>query len=177
VRENRGANVQLGPIGHEGFVGLSVFLSDTKALGRATVQVPGAATRMTAEAFTMLSTDPGPFRRLILRYTQTVLLQIAELTHCNSVHNVEQRVARTLLITSDRANSDRFQLSIANLASTIRSTRPEAAHAVRGLEEAELIRAHDHLIQICDKSGLEVKSCECYRAIRWELERRMLRPY
>jgi CRP-like cAMP-binding protein len=98
---HEGGSVEVGTVGCEGMAGLPVFLSDDTSSARALAQIAGAAARMEAAAFRRLASAPGPLHRLLLRYTQAFLTQVAQTAARNGAHLLEERCARWLLMTHD----------------------------------------------------------------------------
>jgi CRP-like cAMP-binding protein len=142
-----GQAVEVGTIGNEGMVGLPVFLGAESTPGQAFSQVPGEALRMTAEAFTQEVLPEGPFRALLHRYTQALIVQIAQSSACNRLHTDEQRCARWLLMTHDRVGADQFLLTQEFLAEMLGVRRARVNAVAGSLRTGGLIRysrAHDH---------------------------------
>jgi len=94
------------------------------------------------------------------------LVQAAQSAGCNATHNFEQRLARWLLITADRANTTQFKMSQEFLAHMLGGTRPTVTLAAGHLKKEKLIEYRREMITIVDRKGLEKRSCECYRVIR-----------
>ena len=93
-------------------------------------------------------------------------MQAAQSAACNAIHNFEQRLARWLLITADRANTDQFKMSQEFLAHMLGGTRPTVTRAAGHLKKEKLIEYRRETITIVNRKGLEKRSCECYRVIR-----------
>ena len=101
-----GREVEVATVGNEGMVGLPVFLGSDKIPGRAFSQIPGDALRMKANVFKDIVTLGTQLHDLLQRYTQALFNQIAQGAACNSVHSVEERMCRWLLMTQDRVGED-----------------------------------------------------------------------
>ena len=102
----------------------------------------------------------------MLRYVQAQLLQSAQSAACNAKHNMEQRLARWLLLCSDRVHTETFNLSHEFLADMLGSTRPTVSIAAGSLKEEGLIDYNRGVIRILDAKRLEERACECYQVIK-----------
>lgn len=161
-----GVTIEVGTAGCEGMAGLPLFLGDESASVRAFAQIPGDAMRMEAEAFTRLAGAPGPFHRMLLRYTQAFFIQVSQTAACNGAHLVEQRCARWLLMTHDRIAGDRFPLTHEFLAFMLGVRRAGVTVAMRKLQDAGLVAYARGQVEIRDRAGMEGASCECYATVR-----------
>ena len=167
----RAGTVEVGTVGCEGMAGLPLFLGDDSSSIRAFAQIPGAAVRIEASAFTHLAGAPGPFHRLLLRYTQAFLTQVAQTGACNAAHLVEERCARWLLMTRDRVEGDDFPLTHEFLAFMLGVRRAGVTMAMRALQDRGLVRYARGKVAIVNRAGLESVSCECYRVVQAHFER------
>ena len=166
-----GVTVEIGTAGSEGMVGLPVFLTADTSPARAFAQIAGFAGRMNADVFTRLSAAPGRLHKLLLRYAQAFLTQIAQTAACNAAHLVEARCARWILMTHDRVAIDEFALTQESLSFMLGVRRAGAMVAMRALKEAGLVRYTHGRVVVVDRRGLESASCECYRVVREHFER------
>ena len=167
----QGGTVEVGTTGSEGMAGLPLFLGDQSSSVRAFAQIAGSATRMDAEAFVRLAGAPGPFHRILLRYTLAFLTQVAQTAACNGAHLVHERCARWLLMTHDRVNGREFPLTHEFLAFMLGVRRAGVTMAMRALQDEGLVRYTRGRVEIVDREGLERASCECYRVVRAHTER------
>jgi CRP-like cAMP-binding protein len=170
-RLDEGDAVEVGTAGSEGMVGLSVFLADDTSSVQAIAQVPGEARCMDVDVFTQIARAPGALHRLLLRYTQAFLTQVAQTAVCNAAHLVEQRCARWLLMTHDRVERDEFPLTHEFLAFMLGVRRAGVTVTMRALQDAGVIRYTRGHVAIVDRAGLERVSCPCYRLVRAHFER------
>jgi CRP-like cAMP-binding protein len=106
----------------------------------------------------------------MLRYVQAQLVQAAQSAACNAKHNIEQRLARWLLLCTDRARTETLKLSQEFLADMLGSTRPTVSIAAGTLKEEGLIDYNRGVILILDAKHLEERACECYHVIKDYLE-------
>jgi len=160
-----GPPVEVAIVGNEGMVGVGVFLGANTAKTRAVSQIPDDARRMTVRAFRRALIDDAALQRLMLRYTQTLLGQIAQCAACNQRHSVEQRCARWLLMAHDRVGADHFSLTQECLGQVLDVRRPTVSAAARHLYKVGAIRYSRGKISITSRACLERAACMCYRMI------------
>lgn len=151
--------------------GLPLFLGDSTSSIRAFAQIPGEGVRMEGHLFMRLAATPSAFHRILLRYTQAFLTQVAQTGACNAAHLVEERCARWLLMTHDRVAGERFPLTHEFLAFMLGVRRAGVTVAMGKLQDAGLIDYSRGRITIVDRLGLERASCECYQVVRAHFDR------
>lgn len=158
-------------VGNEGMVGLSVFLDIDRACGwgRAIVQVPGEALRMDRGVFKQeLQSSDTTLYRLLQRYTQSRINQMAQMALCNHVHSIRQRCCRCLLMVQDRMQSDQLPLTQEILAQMLGVRRAGVSEVASAIQRQGLIQYHRGQITILSRSGLEAAACQCYALIEQE---------
>jgi CRP-like cAMP-binding protein len=165
-----GREVEVGMFGHESVIGVSALMGTKESLNRVYTQIAGWGYRCKLEAAAAEFDRCGPFQRLALRYVQAQLVQAAQSAGCNAEHNYEQRLARWLLISADRAHDNQFKMSQEFLSHMIGSTRPTVTLAAGRLKKEKLINYERAEITIVDRKGLEKRACECYRIIKQHLD-------
>ncbi|HEX8851043.1 MAG TPA: Crp/Fnr family transcriptional regulator [Gemmatimonadaceae bacterium] len=170
-----GGTVEIGTAGREGIAGLSVFLMAESTTATAVAQIPGMAWRIPVDAFLRLAAPTNALHRLLLRYTQAFLTQVAQTAACNAAHLVEQRCARWLLMTHDRVDGDVMPLTHEFLAFMLGVRRSGVTIAMRSLQDAKLIDYTRGRVMIVDRAGLEGASCECYRVVRAQFDQLLAR--
>jgi CRP-like cAMP-binding protein len=168
-----GTSIESMTVGREGFAGLPLFHGVSNTPTVAMCQIEGAFLRLSSESFTQLLPDVPELSLLLHRYSQFAYEVVAQSTACNSMHLIEQRCARWLLISSDAINSNELGLTHEFLSQMLAVRRPGVTVAIGALEKTELIEHRYGKISILDKSGLEKVACECYRTIR-DRERELL---
>src|SRR5919197_173548 len=166
-----GALIELAMIGHEGMVGLPVFLGTGGMLSQALVQIPVTGLRMPAPVFRREVRADSPLHDLLHRYTRSYINQVVQGMVCNLVHSIAQRCARWLLLTHDRVDADQFPLTQQLLAQMLGVRRASVGTVASTLQKAGLIRYSRGVITILDRPGLEAAACECYRIIKAEYDR------
>jgi CRP-like cAMP-binding protein len=163
--------VEVGIIGKEGFVGIAALLESDAAPHRAFMQVGGSGLRMTVGAMRREIARSPAFRRLLLRYAQLFLTQVAQGAACNARHSLEARLARWLLMAGDRLGPGEMPLTQDFLAMMLGVQRPGVNIAARSLQKGGSIRYTHGRIDVIDTKALEAASCECCRLIKRESDR------
>jgi CRP-like cAMP-binding protein len=170
-----GAVIEVATVGNEGMLGLPAFLGAGSVPDEAFCQVPGQALRLGAQILRQETAGGGPLHDVLLRYTQGLMNQISQSAACNRAHSIDERCARWLLMTHDRAGRDRFPLTQEFLAQMLGVRRAGVSAAASILQRAGFIRYSRGMMTITDRPGLESAACGCYRIVRDEFER-LLRP-
>ncbi|MET0625300.1 MAG: Crp/Fnr family transcriptional regulator [Pyrinomonadaceae bacterium] len=168
VTEN-GRAIEVGMIGNEGMVGVPVVLRVGAAPYQVTVQLPGNALRIKAGVLKAEFDRGGKLQDLLLRYTHTVVTQIAQSAACNRFHTVEERLCRWLLVSRDRAQTDTLHLTQEFLAQMIGVPRTSVTMIAGELRRAGLIAHSRGKVQLLDLRRLRASSCECYRVVSKEI--------
>jgi CRP-like cAMP-binding protein len=159
-----GQNLEMGLVGNEGLLGVTLVLGVKQARLRAVVQGAGTALRMTAGQFKRQLRDSPALRGRLNRYLYVLLAQQSQTAGCNRFHQVEPRLARWLLMTHDRAHADEFLLTHQFLAEMIGVQRSAVTIAAGVMKKRNLIEYSRGKIVILSRSGLEAASCKCYEA-------------
>jgi CRP-like cAMP-binding protein len=163
---DRHSALEVGMVGREGMVGMSLTLGSDISPVRALVQGTGQALRMSAARFRREFKRSPPLQRGLFTYLNALMAQITQTAACNRFHRIEGRLARWLLMTSDRVRSDQFELTqdfLSNMLGVRRVGVTEAASALQRQKLIEYSRGH---ITILDHAGLEAASCPCYALVR-----------
>jgi len=166
-----GASVEVGVIGNEGFVGTPIFLGVKATPNRALVQVPGSAFKMKAEALERILPRAPSLELMLRRFVQAQAFLLAQSAACNRLHEVEERLARWLLMAQDRAGSGLLPLTHEFLAEMLGSRRSTVTVAAGALQRAGLIEYNRGRVKILDRTGLENSACECYEITKQQFER------
>jgi CRP-like cAMP-binding protein len=162
------ASLEVGMIGNEGMAGLPIFMGVNVSRNRALVQGSGSAMRMTSVAVRHEANRLGTLHRLMHRYAHSLLTQVSQAAACNRFHSVDARLARWLLMTSDRLGTDEFRLTQEFMSNMLGVRREGVNKAAGTLQAAKLIRYSRGVITILNHRALERKSCECYAIIKSE---------
>ena len=165
VAEGR-MTLEVGSVGQEGMIGASVALGHKQAQVRAVVQRAGRASRIDAAGFCAEFRRNASLQRLLYRYTDTLLAQAIQIAVCSRFHVLEARLARSLLITRDRLQSEKFHLTHEFLAHALGVRRVGVTKAASALQQQKLITYSRGNIEILDSAGLEAVSCRCYELVK-----------
>ena len=168
-----GASTETAGVGHEGMVGIALYMGGDSTASSARVQVAGDAYRMPAGQFRLAFESAGPLRALLLRYAQSLMTQIAQISVCNRHHAIEQQFCRWLLSIADRAPAAELVMTHELVAHTLGVRRESITEAAARLQQAGVIRYRRGHISVLDRAGLEQRACECYGVIKQEHERLM----
>lgn len=160
-----GKGVEVGLTGKEGFVGLPVIVGLKTSPTRAIVQIAGSAFRLSvAQILRALSRCPQLEKRLN-RYSQELSMQATQVAACNRLHEVEQRLARWLLMSQDRVDGDVVPLTQEFLSHMLGTRRASVTVAAGVLQKAGLIKYVRGTVNIVNRSRLEDAACECFGII------------
>jgi CRP-like cAMP-binding protein len=157
--------MEMATIGKEGVIGAWEVFQALGSMGLNLVQIPGAAVRIDANAFRETIRNRPPVQQLIQQHLHALLRQVLFGAGCNRVHNMEQRCARWMLMTHDRAGQDTFPLTQEFLSHMLGVRRATVNVATGVLKKAGFIRYVRGKITVIDRRGLESVACDCYQAI------------
>jgi CRP-like cAMP-binding protein len=158
--------LEVGLVGCEGAVGVPVALGFSVSPVRALVQGAGVAMRIRSAQFLREMRQNPHFQRAFLRYTHALMTQVAQTAACNRFHLVEARLARWLLMTRDRVQSNEIHLTQAFLSHMLGVRRVGVTKAAGALQRRGLLEYSRGYIRIVDPHGLEATACSCYQATR-----------
>jgi CRP-like cAMP-binding protein len=157
-----GPGIETATIGYEGVVGLPLIMNQRISPSQAIVQVSGSASVMAVDALNRAMNDSASLRTLLGAYAQAFLAQIFQAVACNALHSTEERLAKWLLMSSDRVRSRGVPLTHEFIAEMLGVGRPTVSLVARTLQNAGLIQYRRGSITILDRPGLEEVSCSCY---------------
>ncbi len=160
-----GKSVEVGLTGKEGFVGLPLIVGFKTSPSRVIVQIAGSAYRISASALIDLLPKCRTLEKRLHRFAQILAAQAAQIAACNRLHEVDERLARWLLMSRDRIGSDLVPLTQEFLAHMLGTRRSSVTVAASILQKAELINYTRGQVNIVDSKGLEDAACECYEAM------------
>ena len=166
-----GASAETAGVGNEGVVGVSLFMGGDTTPSSAVVQTAGHAYRLDRHVLLQEFKRAGALQRLLLRYTQALMTQMAQSVVCNRYHSVEQQLCRWLLLTVDRVPARELVMTQELVASMLGVRRESVTEAAGNLQNLGYIRYRRGHIAVLDRKGLETRSCECYGVVKKELGR------
>ncbi len=166
-----GGSAEISVVGNEGIVGVSLFMGGETTPSRAVVQSGGHAYRLKGQSMKAEFYRAGPMQRLLLRYTQALLTQMAQTAVCNRHHTLDQQLCRWLLLSNDRLLTDELVMTQELIANMLGVRREGVTEAAGKLQKAGLISYHRGHIFILDREGLEHRTCECYSVVKREYDR------
>jgi len=175
VLEN-GASAEIAVVGYEGVVGVSIFMGGETTPSRAVVQSAGQAYRLPGQAVKDEFTRGGSMQHLMLRYTQSLITQMAQTAVCNRHHSVDQQLCRWLLLSIDRLASPELTMTQDLIANMLGVRREGVTEAAGKLQKEGVISYRRGHISVLDRPRLEQLSCECYEVVRRETERLLPQP-
>jgi len=170
VLEN-GASAEIAVVGHEGVVGISIFMGGETTPSRAVVQSAGKAYRLPGPAMKEEFTRGRAMQHLMLRYTQSLITQMAQTAVCNRHHSVDQQLCRWLLLSIDRLPSPEITMTQELIANMLGVRREGVTEAAGKLQKAGVISYRRGHIKVLNRPKLEKMSCECYEVVRLETAR------
>ncbi|MFY9742110.1 MAG: Crp/Fnr family transcriptional regulator [Candidatus Sulfotelmatobacter sp.] len=162
----KGKSVEVGISGKEGCTALPLAAGLKTSIGRLIVQVEGTAFRVTSQGFMRMLKQCPVLERRVLQYGQIMAMQGAQVAACNRLHEVDERLARWLLMTQDRIGSENIPLTHEFLSHMLGTRRSSVTVAAGILQSAGLITYNRGSVDIEDRHRLEDAACECYDLMR-----------
>lgn len=165
VNLKNGTTVEVGVIGRDGFIGLPGILGSGHSTNRSFIQLPGSGFSVKASLLRAQFEESKEFRTCLLRGVQGYLIQTAQTAACNRVHELEERLARWLLMCHDRMRRDDLPITHEFLAMMLGTRRSSVTVAAGMLSKAGLIEYSRGKVRIQDRKVLERAACECYSVV------------
>jgi CRP-like cAMP-binding protein len=166
-----GRSSEIAIIGNDGVVGISLFTGGETTPHRAVVQSAGYAYRLNSSVVKEEFRRDGPTQRLLLRYLQALLTQMAQTAVCNRHHSLDQQLCRRLLSILDRSPSNELVMTQELIAGMLGVRREGVTEAAGKLQKAGLIAYNRGHITVLDRASVETRACECYAVLRNESDR------
>ena len=166
-----GASAEIAVVGHEGVVGVSIFMGGESTPSRAVVQSAGWGFRLRSAVIKAEFNQSGPVMHLLLRYTQALITQMAQTAVCNRHHSLDQQLCRWLLLSLDRLTGNDLVMTQELIANMLGVRREGVTEGALKLQKAGLISYARGHIKILDRKGLEARTCECYDVVKKEYDR------
>jgi CRP-like cAMP-binding protein len=166
-----GTLIENGTVGCEGMAGFPLALGVEWTPAVIMGQVPGTSWRLAAGTFRELLPTLPALDALLRRYSVYFIAQVSQSLACNSLHSVERRCARWLLMTHDRVGGDEFTLTHEVLSQMLAVRRASVSEAADALRDRGVIQYSRGRVMVTDRDGLEGAACECYRIVRDQRDR------
>lgn len=167
-----GATLEVALAGNDGMIGIAIVTGSASTTTRAIVRAAGIGYRLRADVLKTEFEQCLPLRRIVLRYTQSRILQVAQSAMCGRYHTVEQQVCRILLSTIDRLASDDLALTQELIADLVGVRRESVTTVAVALQAAGIIRYHRGRIAVLDRPALARRACGCNAVLEREALRR-----
>ena len=166
-----GASAEIAVVGNEGAIGVSLFMGGETTPSRAIVQSAGYAYRLTGKRLKDEFNRHGDLLHVLLRYTQSLITQMAQTAVCNRHHSLDQQLCRWLLLSLDRLEGNELKMTQELIANMLGVRREGVTEAAGKLQRAGAIRYSRGKITVLDRPQLEKLSCECYAVVKKETDR------
>ncbi len=166
-----GGSSEIAVVGKEGVVGVPLFMGGSSTPSRAVVQTAGQGFRLSARTMQDEFERVRPVMHLLLRYTQALITQMAQTAVCNRHHSLDKQLCRWLLLSLDRLDGNELLMTQELIANMLGVRREGVTEAALKLQQAGLIRYARGHIEVLDRKGLELRTCECYAVVRNEYRR------
>ncbi len=166
-----GSSAEIAVVGNEGIVGIAVFMGGESTTSRAVVQSEGTAFRLSRQHLKDEFARHSNFMTLMLRYTQSLITQMAQTAVCNRHHTIDQQLCRWLLLSLDRLPGNELIMTQELIANMLGVRREGVTEAAGKLDRDGVIRYKRGHIHVLDRPKLENLSCECYSVVKTESDR------
>lgn len=167
-----GATTEVGIVGSEGMIGLTLLMSDSVSNSRIVVLGAGTALRIPAAALQRhLEQGDGAAMNVLVRFTHARMAQLAQTAACNRYHTIEQQLCRWMLLSMDRLGGQQLEMTQEVIAGMLGVRREGVAMAAARLQRAGVIRYSRGHITVLDREALETRCCECYATLTREYGR------
>lgn len=165
VTTRKSESVEVGVVGNEGFTPVQIAAGLRRNPHLAIVQIAGEGFRVSIAAMQMLLSSCPRLQEALSRYAAVHGLQVAQTAGCNRLHDLEQRLARWLLLTQDRVGDGLLRITHDFLATMLGTDRPSVSLAASSLQRKHIIEYTHGSVRILNRKKLEGSACECYGVI------------
>ena len=172
-----GASAEIAVVGHEGLIGIALFMGGETTPSRAIVQGAGFAYRLNGQKLKDEFHRNGAVQLLLLRYTQVLITQMAQTAVCNRHHSLDQQLCRWLLLSLDCLPSNEVDMTQELIANMLGVRREGVTEAAGNLQKLSVIRYRRGKITVLDRQKLESLCCECYTVVKREADRLLPRVH
>jgi len=171
-----GFSAEICVVGNDGVIGVALFMGGETTTSRAIVQSGGSAYRLTGRRLKQEFERQGETMHILLRYTQSLITQMAQTAVCNRHHTVDQQLCRWLLLSLDRLPDNKLAMTQELIANMLGVRREGVTDAAGKLQKLGVITYKRGLITVLDRHRLEQLSCECYSVVKKETDRLLPLP-
>jgi len=166
-----GSSAEISVVGNEGLVGVSLFMGGESTSSRAVVQSAGKAYKLEGQLLRDEFNRHQEMLYLMLRYTQSLLTQMAQTAVCNRHHSIDQQLCRWLLLSLDRLQSNQLTMTQELISNMLGVRREGVTEAAGKLQKLNVIEYKRGKITVLDRPKLETLCCECYAVVKTESDR------
>lgn len=166
-----GASGEISVVGNEGVVGIALFMGGESTPSRAIVQSAGKGYQLAGQRLKDEFNRNGEMHQLMLRYTQSLMTQMAQTAVCNRHHSIDQQLCRWLLLSLDRLSDNNLTMTQELIANMLGVRREGGTEAAGKLQRQGVIEYHRGHVTVLDRPRLEKICCECYEVVRKETDR------
>ncbi len=171
-----GASAEISVVGNEGLIGIALFMGGETTPSRAIVQSAGRAYRLAGQLLKDEFYANHDLQLLLLRYTQSLITQMAQTAVCNRHHSLDQQLCRWLLLSLDRLSSAQLTMTQELIANMLGVRREGVTAAAGKLQNLGVIKYRRGEIVVLDRAKLESLCCECYAVVKKESDRLLPAP-
>ena len=169
-----GSSAEIAVVGNEGALGVSLFMGGETTSSRAVVQSAGHAYCLSGEHLKLEFNRHGELLHILLRYTQSLITQMAQTAVCNRHHSLDQQLCRWLLLSLDRLPGNQLVMTQELISNMLGVRREGVTEAAGKLQKSGAIHYTRGRITVLDRPQLERLSCECYAVVKKETDRLMV---
>lgn len=173
---HNGSEIECANIGREGAFGLFAAMYSRVSFNRCTIQLEGPMLRCEIEPLQEEFHKSAHMQDLLVSYSETLLSQVMQTVACNSLHSIEERLSRWLLMMHDRAGCEKLTYTHEFLARMMGANRTSVTLAAQSLQNLGLISYRRGMMQVLNRIGLEAASCECYAIVRKRFDTFLVPP-
>jgi len=166
-----GESAEIAIVGNEGMIGIALFMGGDSTMSRAIVQNAGNAYRLEAQVLKDEFRRGNAFSRALLMFGSALITQMVQTAACNRHHTVDQQLCRWMLLSLDRLPAGQISMTSKLIGNMLGLGEADVTIATDNLSNAGLIQYDDGVINVVDRPGVELRSCECYGVVKKESDR------
>jgi CRP-like cAMP-binding protein len=170
-----GESAEIAIVGHEGMIGIALFMGGDSTMSRAIVQNAGHAYRLKARILKHEFHRGNALTRSLLLFGSALIAQMVQTAACNRHHTIDQQLCRWMLLSLDRLPTGQISMTAKLIGNMLGLRADQVSEATAALSHSGLIRYDDGEITVLDRLGVERRSCECYSVVKKESDRLLSR--